>query len=109
MTSSSDTTLLDILDAHGQKFLDSFKPHKAAEKRNKGAAVDTTEAHRSSKRVKVEHDRSSSIDCSDSEEEWTGFGNDAQIGDEYEIHSSREEGMPLEGGPAGLQVDNARK
>jgi hypothetical protein len=103
---STDARLLNILETHGQKFLESFKPHKAEENKRKRAATDTAEAHDPSKLVKFETDRSSSDDYSDSAEEWTGFGSDAQIEDEYEIDSSTEEGMPLEGVLARLQVDS---
>ena len=103
---STDARLLNILEAHGQTFLDSFKPHKAEENKRKRAAADTAEAH-PSKLVKFETDRSSSDDYSDSVEEWTGFGSDAQIEDEYEIDSSTEEGMPLEGVLARFQADSA--
>ncbi len=104
---STDARLLNILEAHGQKFLDSFKPHKAEENKRKRAAADTAEAH-PSKLVKFETDRSNSDDYSDSVvEEWTGFGSDAQIEDEYEIDSSTEEGMPLEGVLARFQADSA--
>jgi hypothetical protein len=95
---STDTKLLDILEAHGQTFLDSFKPHKAEKNKRKRAAGDTTEAHRSTKLVRAETDQSSSVgDYSDSAEEWTGFGSDAQVDDEYEIQSSAEEAVSLEG------------
>ena len=103
---STDARLLNILEAHGQKFLDSFKPHKAEENKRKRAAADTAEAP-PSKLVKFETDRSSSDDYSDSVEEWTGFGSDEQIEDEYEIDSSTEEGMPLEGVLARFQADSA--
>ncbi|KAF8484948.1 hypothetical protein DFH94DRAFT_689310 [Russula ochroleuca] len=94
---STDTKLLDILEAHGQTFLDSFKPHKAEKNKRKRAAGDTTEAHRSTKLVRAETDQSSSVgDYSDSAEEWTGFGSDAQVDDEYEIQSSAEEAVSLE-------------
>jgi hypothetical protein len=92
---SSDTSLLDILEAHGQKFLDAFKPHKSEKNKRKRADGDTPEAHRSTKLLKIETDRSSSVDGYS--EEWTGFGSDAQVDDEHEIHSSPEEAASLEG------------
>jgi hypothetical protein len=101
---STDTRLLDILEAHGQKFLESFKSHKPGESKRKRVSADTAEAHRPSKLVKFETDRSSSDDYSDSEEEWTGFGSDGQVEDEHEIHSSTEEEVPLEGVLAGLEA-----
>jgi len=87
---STDKRLLDILEAHGQHFLDSFKPQKAEQNKRKRVAADTPEAHRSSKPVKLEADWSSSDEFSDSLEEWTGFGSDIQIENEYEIHSPTE-------------------
>jgi hypothetical protein len=100
---STDTRLFDILEAHGQKFLESFKPHKPEESRRKRVAVDTAEAHRPSKLVKFETDGSSSDNYSDSEEEWTGFGSDGQVEEEHEIHSSTEEEVP-QGVLAGLEA-----
>ena len=92
MTSTDKKLLLDILEAHGQNFLDSFKPQKAEENRRKRAAAGTFDDHRSLKSsVKLEADRSSSDEYSDSAEEWTGFGSDIQMEDEDEIHSSTEE------------------
>jgi hypothetical protein len=99
MSTDTDKRLLDILEAHGQKFLDSFKPHKA-EKGRKRAAEDTTESHRSTKPLRAETDQSESSpvdDYSHSAEEWTGFGDDAQVDDGYEVYSSAEEAVPLEG------------
>jgi hypothetical protein len=98
---STDTTLLDILGAHGQKFLESFKPPKAKEKKRKRVAEDTAEAHRSPKLVKFETDLSSPDDYSDSEEEWTGFGSSAQVEDERKSRSFTEE-EPSGGVLAGL-------
>jgi hypothetical protein len=96
---STDTSLLDILEAHGQKFLDSFKPNKEKNKR-KRAAGDTPEAHRSTKLLRIEADRSSSVDgYSASAEEWTGIGSDGQVDDEHEIHSSAEEEASFGGVP----------
>jgi hypothetical protein len=99
MIADTDKSLLDILEAHGQKFLDSFKPHKAEENGRKRAAEDAAESHRSTKLLRAETDLSESSpvdDCSDSAEEWTGFGDDAQVDDEYEVYSSAEEAVPLE-------------
>ncbi len=92
----TDERLLDILEAHGQKFLDSFNPHKVEKNGRKRVAEDTVKSHRSSKLSRVETDQSESSsveDYSDSAEEWTGFENDAQVEDEYEIASA----LPLEG------------
>jgi hypothetical protein len=100
MSTDTDKSLLDILEAHGQKFLDSFKPHRAEENGRKRAAEDTAESHRSTKLLRAETDLSESSpvdDCSDSAEEWTGLGDDAQVHDEYEVYSSAEEAVPLEG------------
>lgn len=102
MTTAIDTDkrLLDILEAHGQTFLDSFKPHKAEGNGRKRAAEDTPGSHRSIKLSKTEtnqSDSSSADDYSDSAEEWTGLGDDAQVGDENEVYSSAEEAVLLEG------------
>lgn len=90
MTSSTDTSLLDILETHGKKFLDSFKPHKAEKNKRKREDGDTTEAHRSTKLVRFETDQltrnsvqNSVNDNSDYAEEWTGFGSNTQVDDEY--------------------------
>lgn len=104
---TADTKLLDILEAHGQTFLDSFKPHKAEKNKRKRAAGDTAEAHRSTKLVRTETDQSSSVgDYSDSAEEWNGFGSDAHVDDE--IHSSSEEEASLEGVSARLAMANGK-
>jgi hypothetical protein len=98
MAGSTDTSLLDILEAHGQTFLNSFKPHKAEKNKRKRTAGDTAEAHRSPKLVRIEPDRSSSVDDhSDSGEKWTGFGSDAQVDHEYESQSFAEDAGSLEG------------
>lgn len=101
MSTDTDKRLLDILEAHGQKFLDSFNPHKAEDNERKRAAEeDTAESHRSTKLLRAETDLSGSSpvdDYSDSAEEWTGLGDDAQVDDEYEVYSSAEEAVPLEG------------
>ena len=88
MTSTDKRLLeqLDILKAHGQHFLDSFKPQKAEQNERKRVAADPPEAHRSSNPVKLEADWSSSDEFSDSVEEWTGIGSDIRIEDEHEIH-----------------------
>jgi hypothetical protein len=96
-----DERLLDILEVHGQKFLDSFNPHKAEKNGRKRVAEDTVKSHQSTKLSRVETDQSESSsveDYSDSVEEWTGFGNDAQVDDEFEIASA----LPLEGALAQL-------
>ena len=106
---STDTNLLDILEAHGQTFLDSFKPLKAEKNKRKRDAGDTAEAHRSTKLVRTETDKPSSADnYSDSAEEWNGFGSDARVDDEYEIHSSSEEEASLEGVLARLAMANGK-
>jgi len=101
MTIDTDKSLLDILEAHGQKFLDSFKPHKAEENGRKRAAEDSAESHhRSTKFLRAETDQSESSpvdDYSDSVKEWNGLGDDAQVDDEYEVYSSAEEAESLEG------------
>ena len=99
-TIDTDKRLLDILEAHGQTFLDSFKPHKAEGNGRKRAAEDTAGSHRSIKLSRTEtnqSDSSSADDYSDSVEEWTGLGDDAQVGDENEVYSSAEETALLEG------------
>jgi len=94
----TDTDLLDILEAHGQKFLESFKPHHSKDvKRRRPTGSTATEAHNSTKRIRIETDRSSSVGYSDSAEEWTGFGSDAQIEDVEDVYSSTEEGGSIEG------------
>ena len=98
-TIDTDKRLLDILEAHGQTFLDSFKPHKAEGNGRKRAAKDTAGSHRSIKLSRTEtnqSDSSSADDHSDSAEEWTGLGDDAQVGDEHEVYSSAEEVVLLE-------------
>ena len=93
---STDKRLLDILEAHGQHFLDSFKSQKAEGNKRKRVAAGTPEAHRYSKPVKLEAAWSSPDEYSDSAEEWAGCGSDVQREDEHEIHSSTEEVL-LEG------------
>jgi hypothetical protein len=100
MTTDTDKRLLDILEAHGQKFLGSFKLHKAEENGRKRAAEDAAESHRSTKLLRAETDQSesSAVDgYSDSAEEWTGLGDDAEVDDGYEVYSSAEEAVPLDG------------
>ncbi|SRR6266403_480207 len=97
---STDKRLLDILEAHGQKFLDSFNPHKVEKGGGENGAEDTAESHRPTKLSRAETDQSepSSVDdYSDFGEEWTGLGCDAQVDGEHEIYSSAEEAVPLEG------------
>ncbi len=103
MATDTDKRLLDILEVHGQKFLDSFKPQKAEENGRKRAAEDSAESHRSTTKLlrgEIETDQSESSpvdDYSDSAEEWTGLGDDAQVDDECEVYSSAEEVVSLEG------------
>jgi hypothetical protein len=101
-STSTDTTLLDILGAHGQRFLESFKPPNAEENKKKRVAEHTPEAHRSHKLVKFETDLSSPDDYSDSEDEWTGFGSNAQVEGGHKFRSSAEEEEPSGGVLAGL-------
>jgi hypothetical protein len=98
MTTDDDRRLLDILEAHGQQFLDSFTPHKGEENGRKRAVEDTAESRRSTKLLRAEKSESSAVDdYSDSAEEWTGLGDDAEVDDEYEVYSSAEEAVQLEG------------
>ena len=111
MTTDTDKRLLDILEAHGQNFLDSFKPHKAEKNGRKRGAEDTAESHRSTKLLRAETDQSESSsvdDYSDSADEWTGLGGDAQVDDEYEVYSSSEEAVPLEGALCSSLMANGR-
>jgi hypothetical protein len=99
MTTDDDKRLLDILEAHGQQFLDSFKLHKGEENGRKRAAEDTAESHRSTKLLRAETDQSESSavdDYSDSAEEWTGLGDDAEVDDD-DVYSDAEEAVQLEG------------
>ena len=98
---NTDAQLFDILEAHGQRFLDSFKPQKEEERKGKRTGRGPAEAHRSTKLARTEIDRSDTDDYSHSAEEWTGFGSDAY---EYECdtHSFTEEVAPFEGVPARL-------
>jgi hypothetical protein len=99
---NADAELLDILQAHGQRFLDSFEPYNA-EKSGKGKR-NPVEAHRSisTKLARIESDHSTSVNESHSAEEWTGFGSDVHMDDGYETHSSSEEMLPLKGMPVRL-------
>ena len=94
---STNTELLDILQVHGQRFLDSFEPYYAEE--NGKGKRNPAEARRSlsTKLARIESDHSTSLYDSHSAEEWTGFGSDVHMDDEYEAHSSSEEILPLEG------------
>lgn len=111
MTTDTDKRLLDILEAHGQKFLDSFNPHKVGENGRKRAAEDTAESHRSTKLLRAETNQSESSpvdDYSDSAEEWTGLGDDAQVDDEYEVYSSADEAVSLEGALCSSLIANEK-
>jgi hypothetical protein len=112
----TDTGLLDVLEAHGRQFLLSFKPHNEGKKERKRAAEGTAEPpRRSTKLAKTEADSASSscpssVDhSSDSAEEWTGFGDDARMGDEDGVHSSAQEMAPLEGVLCSTHLDDDRK
>jgi hypothetical protein len=111
----TDTRLLDVLEAHGRQFLESFKPHNEGKKERKRAAEGTAEPpRRSTKLAKTEANSVSSSSSSgdyssDSAEEWTGFGNDARMGDEDGVHSSAQEMTPLEGVLCSTQLDGDRK
>ena len=99
MATDNDKKLLDILEAHGKKFLNSFQSQKVEENGRKRVAEDTPVSYRSTKILRAtDQSESSSVDdYSDSAEEWTGLGNDAQIDDEYEVYSSAEEAVSPEG------------
>ena len=96
---TTDEGLLNILHTHGQKFLDSFGPAEDKKKRTKRTTQGSSESGRAAKLAKRETAaRSSSVDCSDSAEEWTGFGGDTHIEvDEWESHSLAGDMTHLEG------------
>ena len=90
----ADDSLLNILQAHGQQFLDSFglPENKKKRKRSSGSVP----AAKLGKRETAT--RSSSVDFSDSAEEWSGFGSDLHIEDDgWESPSSAGEVTHLEG------------
>ncbi|KAF8268241.1 hypothetical protein EI94DRAFT_1196347 [Lactarius quietus] len=83
-------SLLNILQAHGHTFLDSFGVPEDNKKRKR-----SSESVRAAKLAKRETaTRSSSEDSSDSAEEWTGFGSDG-----WESCSLAEEMTPLKAPP----------
>ena len=94
----ADESLLNILQAHGQTFLDSFGVPKDKKKRKLSWG-----SGRAAKLAKRETaTRSSSDDASESgsesAEEWTGFGSDAHLEDDgWESPSLAGEAAPLEG------------
>jgi hypothetical protein len=101
----TDKGLLNILQTHGQKFLDSFAAPEDNKNRRKRTTRGSSESGRAAKLAKRETaTRSSPVDCPDSAEEWTGFGTDTRIeADEWESHSLIGEVTPLEGGLAPSQ------
>ncbi|KAI9466832.1 hypothetical protein BJY52DRAFT_1111475 [Lactarius psammicola] len=79
----TDESLLNALRVHGQKFLDSFGAPEDKGKRRKRMTRGSSESDRATKLAKRETAaRSSSVDSSNSAEEWTGFGSDEDIGDD---------------------------
>ncbi len=96
---TTDEGLLNILQAHGQKFLDSFGVPEDKKRGRKRMTRGSSESGRAAKLAKRETAaRSSSVDFSYSAEEWTGFGCDTHIeDDECEPHSLAGEVTPLEG------------
>ena len=76
----ANESLLSILQAHGQTFLDSFGVPEDKKKRKR--SLGSTRAVKLAKRETAT--RSSSVDSSesDSAEEWTGFESDARIEDD---------------------------
>lgn len=96
----TDESLLNVLQAHGQKFLDSFGvPEDKKNRRKRMMTRGSSESGRAAKLAKRETAaRSSSVESSNSAEEWTGFGSDMHIEDgECESHSLAGEVTPLEG------------
>ncbi|KAN0131320.1 hypothetical protein V8E53_010868, partial [Lactarius tabidus] len=74
----ADESLLNILQAHGQQFLDSFglPENKRKRKCSSGSVSATKLAKRETAR------RSRSVDFSDSAERWSGFESDTHIEDD---------------------------
>ena len=89
-----DESLLDILQAHGQQFLDSFSvPENEKKRKRSSGSVPTAKL---AKRETATRTRS--VDLSDSAEEWFGFGSGTHEEDEgWESPSLAEEVTPLEG------------
>ena len=86
-----DESLLNILQAHGQQFLDSFSVPENEKKRKRSSG--SVPAAKLAKR-----ETTRSVDSSDSAEEWFGFGSGTHTEDEgWESPSLAEEVMPLEG------------
>ena len=95
----ANESLLYILQAHGQTFLDSFGVPEDKKKRKRPSG---------SVRVAKLVTRSSLVDSfeSDLAEEWTGFGSDAHIeDDEWESPSLAGEATALKGVLASLNSE----
>src|SRR6266404_770245 len=95
MAITDDESLLDILQAHGKVFLDSFQVPE--DKKGKRRTLQGF-SESSIKRAKRETaNRSSPVDSAELEEEWTGFGSDTHIEDECESSPLPGEVKVLEG------------
>ncbi|KAH9062159.1 hypothetical protein EDB87DRAFT_1674130 [Lactarius vividus] len=94
----TDESLRNILQAHGQRFLDSFEVQEDKKKRRKPRTIrGSLGSGRAPKLARHEiAASSSSVDCSNSAEEWTGFGSDMHIEDD-ESHLLAREVTRLEG------------
>jgi len=80
----TDEGLLNILQTHGQKFLDSFEAPEDKKRKRKHTSRGFSESGRAAKLAK----REGSADTSSSAEGWTGFGSDTHIeDDDRESHS----------------------
>ncbi|KAH9179892.1 hypothetical protein EDB89DRAFT_527592 [Lactarius sanguifluus] len=91
MAITDDESLLNILQAHGQKFLDSFGVQEDKKKRKKRTTRGSSDSGRAPKLAKREI-----AATVDSAEEWTGFGSDMHIEDDGS-HLLAGEVTPLEG------------
>ncbi|KAH8999294.1 hypothetical protein EDB92DRAFT_1833452 [Lactarius akahatsu] len=99
----TDESLLNILQAHGQTFLDSFGVQEDKQKRRKRTTRGSSESGRAPKLAKREiAASSSSVDSSNSAEEWTGFGSDTHMEDD-ESHLLAGEVTPLEASTSIIQ------
>ncbi|KAI9448219.1 hypothetical protein H4582DRAFT_2107582 [Lactarius indigo] len=94
----TDENLLNILQAHGKKFLDSFDVLEDKKKGRKRVTRGSSESGRATRLAKREIAASSnSVDSSNSAEEWTGFGSDVHVEDDgCESDSLAGEVTPLE-------------